>query len=160
MSNILIAGIDTGKNTGIAIINFDKEILTLKTLKSPNLGRIIKILEKGKVLIIATDVSRCPNLIKRIASQTGAKIFTPKKSLTRREKEKLTKNFFKLIKNKHERDALAASFKALKKYEKVRRRIERKLKEKNLEKFTGRIFERIIRGEIENIKEGIKKMVL
>lgn len=159
MNEILIAGIDAGKNVGIVLMNFDKKVLLIKTLRSPNIGKIIDTIKKGKILVIASDVSRCPSLIRKISSQIGTKIFTPKKSLTKEEKEKLTKNYSELLKSKHERDALAACIKALEKYRKVRERIERKLKEKRLEEFTNEIFEKIVFGEVENIKEGIRRMV-
>jgi predicted RNase H-like nuclease (RuvC/YqgF family) len=159
MNEVLIAGIDSGKNVGIVLMNFDKKILLIKTLRSPSIGKIIDTIEKGKVLVIATDVSRCPSLIKKISSQMGTKIFTPRKSLTREEKEKLTRKYSILLKNKHERDALAACIKALEKYRRMRERIGKKLKEKRLKKFTNEIFEKIVFGEVENIKEGIRRVV-
>lgn len=107
----LIVGIDPGTTTGIAILNFNGELLELLSSKNIGLkGVIEKIIDRGKASLIATDVNPCPTFVSNLATKLGAKLFVPKESLHVQEKNILTKNY-KVMDN-HQRDALAAAITA------------------------------------------------
>lgn len=153
----LIMGIDPGRTCAIAIMDFDGNILLLKTFKNVRKRSLINMIKKyGKVLVVASDVNPCPPSIKKFASSLGAKVFTPKKSLSKKDKEKLVKDFIEFIENKHEKDALASCMKAYRKYKEVSRRIKEKLKKKNLEEHFDEVLEMIIFEKVENIESAIR----
>jgi len=111
----LIAGIDPGTTTGIAILDFDGELLSLFSSKDLSLDRVIKHLTGfGKVSLIAVDVKPAPGFVPKLATQLGSEIFMPEESLPVNEKIELTKEY--KTKNSHQRDALAAALIAFSKF--------------------------------------------
>lgn len=117
MKKLLIVGIDLGKNTGISILDFKGNLIHLSTLKYVNFNELIKyICNFGKPLLISSDIVYSRK-IKKIAASFGAKVFFPDRPLTKKEKSKLTSDFY--YEDIHQRDALAASLRAFKSYRKI-----------------------------------------
>lgn len=119
---------------------------------------IKEIIKYGKPLIIASDVNPAPKAIEKIAKNLGSKLFFPEKSLTNLEKEKIIKNFKEKIKSSHEKDALAASLKAFKKYHSLFIKIEEVAKKENAQELFDEIARIVIQKKSENIAEVIKRI--
>ena len=104
----LIAGIDPGTTTGIAILDFDGELLSLFSSKDLSLDKVIKYLTGfGKVSLIAVDVKPAPSFVTRLATKLGSQLSVPEEPLHVSEKIELTRG--NKTKNSHQRDALAAA---------------------------------------------------
>jgi len=107
----LIAGIDPGTTTGIAILDFDGELLSLFSSKDLSLDKVIKYLTGfGKVSLVAVDVKPAPSLVTRLATKLGSQLYVPEEPLHVSEKIELTRG--NKTKNSHQRDALAAALTA------------------------------------------------
>jgi hypothetical protein len=116
------------------------------------------IAEKGEPIIIATDVAKPPALVKKSASAFNALLFSPKKDITQTEKRKLLRaaKFSKKMKNKHEKDALAAALKARKRFLNFFVKIDSALKKKNLSHLNDDVKSLLIKRRVCNIEQAIK----
>ncbi|MEM5871909.1 MAG: DUF460 domain-containing protein [Candidatus Aenigmatarchaeota archaeon] len=120
----IIAGVDVGKHTSIALIDISGEIIDLVTFVNLQLSEILKYLTKmGNVFVFSTDRSTPPYQIKKIAASLSAKIILPSKNMTKKKKRVIISNFIKeggnLPKRKlndHEKSALASAIFAYKKF--------------------------------------------
>ncbi len=109
----LIVGLDAGIKTGYVLLNLDGEIIASGVEKEASHERIVKIISDiGTPSLIATDVSRPPHFIRKVAARFHAKIFHPRKSITVEEKKSLGKR----IVDPHIRDAYSAAVKAHRHY--------------------------------------------
>jgi predicted RNase H-like nuclease (RuvC/YqgF family) len=145
MRKLLIAGLDAGINTGIAIIDLDKNLLCIKTLKSPSLSDISKLLlDYGCVIAVSTDKKDPPKSVKKIASSISAELICPKKNLTKKKKRILIDDFFKDKENRyfkigsrsnsgylssHEKSALASAIYAYRKFTPMLKKLKDKIKD-------------------------------
>lgn len=102
----IVIGIDPGTKVGLAIFDFDKNLICTKTLRGGLVEIVQEISKHGTPAIIASDRKSPPPLVRKVAACFGAKIYSPKKSLTVLEKARLTTQF-KLT--AHEKDAVAAA---------------------------------------------------
>jgi predicted RNase H-like nuclease (RuvC/YqgF family) len=109
----------------------------------------------GRPLIIATDKEKIPNKIKKIASSFNAKVFNPDHDLTIEEKDRVVNIS---MKDKHERDALAASLFAFKAHASQFNTIDRTLETLGLERYSNKVKEMIVRKQAKNIAEAIEKV--
>ncbi len=156
MPKPLFVGLDIGTTTGLSIHDLKKNLLYLKSKKHFSTSNIIKqITVFGRPLIIATDKQKVPNKIKKIASSFNAKIFHPDHDLTVEEKERIVNIS---MKDKHERDALAATLFAFKLYASQFNTIDRNLEAIGLKQYSDRVNEMIVRKEAKNIAEAIEKV--
>lgn len=158
----LIVGIDPGTTTGIAILNFNGELLELLSSKNIGLrGVIEKIIEKGKASLIATDVNPCPTFVSNLATKLGAKLFVPKESLHVHEKNLLTKSY-KVMDN-HQRDALAAAITAFnfarKKFLDTNMQLSDEMKHLLLQGENVKKLDKPAKGEILSMKKEINAKV-
>jgi predicted RNase H-like nuclease (RuvC/YqgF family) len=150
LERLIIVGIDIGITTGIAILNARGEILSVDSKREMKKDEIIKnIIKFGKPLIIASDVNPLPKSIESVVNEFGSKAFVPEKSLSVEEKAELTKNYNNILKNDHEKDALAAALKAWKKYRGFFEKINAALEEVVL---------KIFKRESENIENAIREV--
>jgi predicted RNase H-like nuclease (RuvC/YqgF family) len=114
----LILGIDPGISTGIAILDLDGNPLLTYSSKNLDRGEILNIVSPlGIVVIVATDVSHPPDLVKKIAATLNAQLYVPQKDLSSDEKHELINKIMEKypwinIQDTHERDALVAAYKA------------------------------------------------
>lgn len=125
----LIVGIDPGITCSIAILDIGGRPLSLRTEKGFRRSSIIKEISKwGLPVIVASDVTHAPDLVRKVASVLNAVVYTPEKDLVVDEKEEVAKEFSKLnqidVPNVHSRDALSAAVKAYQHYRSKFQRVE------------------------------------
>jgi len=129
----IILGIDPGTTTGVTILGLNGEVLASLSKKEFKLQEITRIVsEMGKPIIIATDMQKPPKKVERLAASFSAKLFHPPHSLTRHEKQKLLKSFFKGPLppwDRHQKDSLSAALYAWKRIRGLIKKIEEKLKD-------------------------------
>jgi len=123
MNNYIIAGIDPGTTTGIAILNLNGKLVDLFSSKDIGIDGIIKrLISFGKISLIATDVNPMPGVISKLSAIIGAPVYVPEESLQVNEKLRLTGDYN--IDDSHQRDALAAALNAHNKYKNKFQKIE------------------------------------
>jgi len=116
----IIVGIDPGTTAGIAALDIQGNLVLLKSIKNATHGEISKaIIDAGKPVIIASDVSPLPKMLEKVAASFAAKVMFPEERLTRVDKLNIAEKYSKevspekkLWSNRHERDALAAALRA------------------------------------------------
>lgn len=152
-SRYLIVGIDPGVSTGIAILDLNGVPLFIYSSKNIDRSDIVNmILSIGTPIIIATDTNPPPDTIKKIASMLKAQVYVPPRSLSTEEKNEIA-NMVKErfpwidIEDSHERDALAAAYKAYQSLEKKFMQIEASVEKIGLEIDVERVKADIIRGK-------------
>ncbi|WP_455277810.1 DUF460 domain-containing protein [[Eubacterium] cellulosolvens] len=117
----LIVGIDPGITCGLAILDLDANPIVLKSEKAISVSDIInQIMDIGKPIIVAADVTPTPDYIKKVASKFNSTIFVPKVLMKGEKKRELVNKFLHqhelFIKDIHVIDALAAALKAYNNY--------------------------------------------
>lgn len=144
----IILGFDPGLTVGIAIIDFNGNIIHLKSIKEASYSEVVReIIFHGRTAIVASDVNPLPKMVKKLAALLNSKTYSPSKVMTVESKNEMVKEYLKetsydrFPSNAHQRDALAAAIKTYKNYEKKFIQIEKRGHAKNLS------FE-----EIENVK--------
>ncbi|MFH7881499.1 MAG: DUF460 domain-containing protein [Candidatus Aenigmatarchaeota archaeon] len=156
----IIVGIDIGLTVGIAILDTKGNIVELTSKKEAKKSEIIRhILKFGKPLVIASDVNPVPKTIEKIASSLGSRLFYPEVSLSNVEKVKIIQKYEKIIKDSHQKDALAACLKAFKHYHELFLRIEDFLKKINKKEIYEKVVEEVMKSESENIVNATKKIL-
>ncbi|MFN3384522.1 MAG: DUF460 domain-containing protein [Archaeoglobaceae archaeon] len=122
----LIAGIDPGTTTAVALIDLSGNLISIKSKKDWSLADVIEFINSnGKPVIIATDKKNPPDFVNKIRASFNAILYSPKEDLSLEKKRELTSKFNFL--NDHERDALASAIDALKNYESKFRNIEKRV---------------------------------
>ncbi|ADL19567.1 hypothetical protein ASAC_1162 [Acidilobus saccharovorans 345-15] len=120
-SRPLIVGVDAGMTTGLAVLDLEGRVLHLGSYKELDRGKIVSIVSSlGKPVIVTTDVADPPELIRKLAAQLGAQLYLPNYNMSVAEKEYLasraTANSELKPKTPHERDSLAAAYRAFIEY--------------------------------------------
>ncbi len=114
----IIVGLDPGVSTGIAIIDLNGAPLFTYSSKNIDRSDIINIVSSiGVPVIIATDTNPPPDAVKKLAASLKAQLYIPPRSLSSDEKMEIISMLKKKypwldIDDTHERDALAAAYKA------------------------------------------------
>ena len=113
----VIVGIDAGMTTGLSVLDFEGKVLHLGSYKEVDRGEIISVISKlGRPALVATDVKDPPDLVKKLAAQLGAQLYLPDYDLLVAEKEDLSSRAVEgselRPRTPHERDALAAAYRA------------------------------------------------
>lgn len=119
--NKLIIGVDPGIVTGLAIMDLNGKVLALFSGRNMSRRRALSIVyEYGTPVVVATDVSKPSDYVKKLAAMVGAVLYHPDKDLQIAEKAnialKLSERDGIKVKTPHERDALAAAYKAFTNY--------------------------------------------
>ncbi|AXV37063.1 MAG: DUF460 domain-containing protein [Methanobacteriaceae archaeon] len=129
-----IVGFDPGLTVGIAILNLDGDLVSLKSCKEVSKSDIIShIINFGKTLIISTDVYPPPKMVKKLATLLNAKIYSPKKVISVEDKLEIVDNYLndrsivERPENAHERDSLAAAIKTYKNYQNKLKQIDKRV---------------------------------
>ena len=105
-----IVGIDSGATTAYAALDLDGNLLAMESRKNWGKGDFLRRLERWTPLIVASDTNPPLKFAKKVAATFNARLFAPPRSLTHREKCRITSDYG--YGNTHERDALAAALKA------------------------------------------------
>ncbi|HUV79342.1 MAG TPA: DUF460 domain-containing protein [Candidatus Bathyarchaeia archaeon] len=122
-----IVGIDPGTTVGIAMIDLNGKPVDVFSAKNYSISDAIARIEShGTPLIVASDVTPTPAMIKKISSMFAAPGHDLVESLSTEEKIALTKGEGYEYKNAHERDALAACVNAFKRYKKKFAQVQKK----------------------------------
>ncbi|AEA13306.1 hypothetical protein TUZN_1846 [Thermoproteus uzoniensis 768-20] len=122
----LIVGVDPGIVTGIAIMDLEGKVLHTEARRNLSRGESLRrIYQWGVPVIIATDVSDVPDYVKKLAAMSGAVLYKPEKDLSVSEKSSIAEKIGYPVETSHERDALAAAYKAFAEYRTKFERLER-----------------------------------
>ena len=123
---LLIAGVDFGTNSSLALVNLEGKLIYLDSGKDLE-KRIVKIcLEKGNVIAVATDKKESKKA-KKLAALLKAELILPKKDLSKLKKARLLKEFKYMKLNSHEKSSLASALFAYKIYRNKLKKFEDKL---------------------------------
>jgi predicted RNase H-like nuclease (RuvC/YqgF family) len=121
----IIVGVDPGTTIAVAALNLDGELVGLISSRVMSVPDIVGyIREKGKPVVVATDVVPPPATVEKIKRSFKATLFVPNERIAVDEKVKLARPYG--YGNDHERDALAAAVKAYNAYKNKFAQIERK----------------------------------
>jgi predicted RNase H-like nuclease (RuvC/YqgF family) len=107
-----ILGIDPGTTAALCLVSLDGRVSFLTSRKGLTRADIIRLVyQHGIPVIVATDVTPVPHLVKKIASTVNLTVFTPERPIPVAEKQETAREFSQevRIKNAHERDALTAA---------------------------------------------------
>ncbi len=134
----LIVGIDPGTTTGIAILDLKGKILALRSGKEISRRDLIRYIGNfGTAVLIATDVTVLPKFVEKVANTFNSLIFRPKKLMKVSEKQDIVNDCLRDSKRKvsdaHIRDALACAIKAYYSYLPIFEKINKKVKEMNVD---------------------------
>ena len=122
----IIVGLDPGTTTGITALNLHGDLVDLVSAKEMSSSDVIEwIAARGRPLIVATDVFPTPGAVEKVKRSFNAVLYSPGMDVPAEEKISLAKVFG--YKNDHERDALAASSSAFKKYKNKFMQVDKKV---------------------------------
>ncbi|MEM5829732.1 MAG: DUF460 domain-containing protein [Candidatus Aenigmatarchaeota archaeon] len=155
-----MVGIDLGTTVGIAILDTKGNILDLSSKKEATRAEIIKhILKFGEVLVIATDVNPLPKGVEKLASVLGCDTFYPQVSMSYKEKAKLLNDFKRLVKDSHQKDALAAALRAFRNYHNIFIKVEEVLRKFGREEIFEDVVKRVFERKSESIVDAVKAIM-
>ncbi|WP_048058347.1 DUF460 domain-containing protein [Pyrococcus yayanosii] len=153
----IIIGLDPGITVGIAAVDLDGNVVAVYSEKNMALSEIVRFIsELGHPIIIATDVNPPPGLVEKMARSFKAQLFVPRESLKVEEKNELLRSLGITVEDDHQRDALAAAYKAYLRYKPKFEHIEARLKELGLWKKRNEIKALVLSGY--NLGEAIMKV--
>jgi predicted RNase H-like nuclease (RuvC/YqgF family) len=156
----LIVGIDPGTTKALAILDLKGDILSISSKRDMRKSELIKtILKHGHPVVIASDVSPSPQLVQKLSSIFGCKLFIPDKKFSVSDKQEVTKKFFNQMKNEHELDALAASLKAWKKYRELFNKVYHTLQKLGMLSLFEDVVKELLVEDSENIEHAINKVL-
>ncbi|MEZ0247947.1 MAG: DUF460 domain-containing protein [Thermoproteus sp.] len=142
----LIVGVDPGIVTGIAIMDLNGRVLHTEARRNLSRGDALRrIYQWGTPVVVASDVSDVPDYVKKLAAMCGAVLFKPERDLLVDEKSSVANKLGYPVATTHERDALAAAYKAYTEY---------RIKFEKLEKDFGAV---LTRQQIEEAKAMIAR---
>ena len=163
----IIVGLDPGMCTGIAIIDLNGTPLFLHSSKNIDRSDIINMIcSIGNPVLIATDVASPPEAVKKLAATLHVSVYTPSHDLSNDEKNLLIYSIKKIfpwieIDDTHERDALAAAYKAYLSYQDKFRQLESELNRIDIPVDPEKIKAAIIKGKTlaEALESEVDKLI-
>ena len=145
----LIVGLDPGQTTGLAVLDLHGRVLLTTAGRGLDRGAIIEILESlGKPVIVAVDVDEVPEAVRKLAAQFNAELYHPDRPMSVAEKSALAAKALggRLPGTTHERDALAAAYRAYLNLQAKLRHLESYLSKFDVVIDPRRVKEAVIRG--------------
>lgn len=132
----LVVGIDPGVTCGVAALTLEGIPVFVGSRRGWKLSGLLKKLTSlGEPIIISSDVSPAPDLVKKISANLNATVFTPLISLGTVEKQHLARSYAQnyniRLRNAHEIDALAAALKAYNHFKSKFEHVETRMKDLN-----------------------------
>jgi predicted RNase H-like nuclease (RuvC/YqgF family) len=104
----VLVGIDPGTTTAAALVSLDGEVLDRLSTRTADTGDVIEwIVERGRPVLVAADVTPMPDTVERFRRSFDAAGWTPTNDLPIDEKQHRTRDVG--YDNDHERDAIAAA---------------------------------------------------
>ena len=129
---LLIAGVDSGTNFALSLINLERELIYLNSGKNLEKEVLEICLKNGKVIAVSTDKKESKKA-RKIAASLSAELILPKRDLPKYKKIRLIEDFLKEKKlfsgaikklNSHEKSSLAAALFAYKTYKQKLKKFE------------------------------------
>ena len=100
-----IVGIDPGTTVGVAMLDLNGKPIEVFSSKNYSVSdAIARIIALGNPLIVASNVTPMPSMVKKISSVFSSPVHELDESLSTEEKVALTKGEGYEYKNVHERD--------------------------------------------------------
>jgi predicted RNase H-like nuclease (RuvC/YqgF family) len=104
----VVVGIDPGTTTAVALLDLDGEVLDVWSTRTADTAAVIEwIIEHGRPVLVAADVTPMPETVEKIRRSFDAGAWVPDVDLPVDEKLHRTRDH--PTDNDHERDALAAA---------------------------------------------------
>lgn len=104
----VVVGVDPGTTTAVALVDLDGHVLDTWSTRTPESGAVTEwIIERGRPVVVAADVTPMPERVENIRRSFDAAGWTPPSDLPIDEKLHRTRDA--AYENDHERDALAAA---------------------------------------------------
>ncbi|ASJ05554.1 DUF460 domain-containing protein [Thermococcus barossii] len=155
----IIVGIDPGITVGIAAIDLSGNIVALHSQRNMPVGEVFRFIsEIGHPVIVATDVKPAPGFVEKIARSFKASLFVPRESLRVEEKNELLRNLGISVDDDHQRDALAAAYKAYLRLKPKLEHVEARLREAGLSRKADEVKALVIQGY--NLGEAMQRVTL
>lgn len=155
----IIVGIDPGITVGIAAIDLSGNIVALHSERNMPVGEVFRFIsDVGHPVIVATDVNPAPGFVEKIARSFKAQLFVPRESLRVEEKNELLRNLGVSVEDDHQRDALAAAYKAYLRLKPKLEHVEAKLREAGLIKKADEVKALVIQGY--NLGEAMQRVTI
>jgi len=105
----VIVGIDPGTTTAVAVLGLEGEVLDVLSTRTADMAAVIEwIVERGRPLLVAADVTPMPETVEKIRRSFDAAGWVPDRDLPVDVKQHRTREVG--YDNDHERDAIAAAF--------------------------------------------------
>lgn len=125
----VIVGIDPGIVTGLAIVDLNGRVLHTEAKRNLSRGEALRrIYQWGIPVVVATDVTPPPEYVKKLAAMCGAVVYAPDRDLAVSEKSAIVEKINYPTSTTHERDALAAAYKAFYEYKDKFNKLEKDFK--------------------------------
>jgi hypothetical protein len=122
----VVVGIDPGTTTAAAVVGLDGSVLDVFSTRTEDTAGVIEwLIERGRPLLVAADVTPMPETVEKFRRSFDAAGWTPETDLPVDEKLHRTREVE--YDNDHERDALAAALFALDDHADQFERISRKV---------------------------------
>ena len=149
--NRLIVGVDPGIVTGLALMSLDGKVLALFSGRNMSRRRVLSLVyEYGTPIIVAADVSKPSDYVKKLSSMIGAVLYHPERDMQIVEKAnialKLSEKDNVKVRTPHERDALAAAYKAFISYVDKFNKIDEILSELPIQVNVDEVKELVVKG--------------
>mgnify|MGYP001772691594 CR=1 FL=1 len=129
----ILLGVDPGMSVGVAALDLDGRPLLVQSYKNPDREQIIAdVLALGKPFMVAVDVAKPPDYVKKVAAALRALLYTPEEDLSVEEKQRIVNDYVSLygveVPDAHARDALAAAVKAYRQVKPLIDEVESKIR--------------------------------
>ena len=139
----VLVGIDPGTTTAAAVVSLDGEPLDVLSTRTADTAAVIEwLVERGRPVVVASDVTPIPETVEQFRRSFDAAGWTPDSDLP--VDEKLHRTESANYDNDHERDALAAALSAYDDYadqfDRIRRKVPAAID-------TGVVIDRVVSGE-------------
>ncbi|OAQ53005.1 hypothetical protein HTG_09245 [Natrinema mahii] len=108
----VVVGIDPGTTTAVAIVSLEGEVLDVWSSRTSDTADVIEwIVERGRPIIVAADVTPIPETVEKFRRSFDAAGWTPDSDLPIDEKQHRTRDH--PYDDDHQRDAMAAALYAI-----------------------------------------------
>ncbi|WP_121744099.1 DUF460 domain-containing protein [Natronorubrum halophilum] len=149
----VIVGIDPGTTTAVAIVSLEGEVLDVWSSRTSDTADVIEwIVERGRPIIVAADVTPMPETVEKFRRSFDAAGWTPRSDLPIDEKQHRTRE--ESYDDDHQRDAMAAALYAFDSHEDQFERIAGKLPA-GLDR--GEVTARVVAGE-ESVEAVLREL--
>ena len=122
----VLVGVDPGTTTAVAVVGLDGEVLETLSTRTADTAAVIEwIIERGRPILVAADVTPMPETVEKLRRSFDAAGWTPETDLPVDTKQHRTRE--EGYDNDHERDAMAAALHAFDDHVDQFQRITRKV---------------------------------